>query len=1257
MDPFYEIKKIQRVLRQVRSKVISINGSQEELSRASQVPSKSHSGLFFPKQSHTVTYSQRARLARSNSRASLAASERLAVSGDLLSGNGSGSGETQILPSPLRKCGTNFLETFGQITLTIWKIDDPELDSKCRRPRESPQVPSLAMRAAFELGKLGAIDVNEDDEYDEEAWYSTVPMFLRRYVLYQHIVQICIERLTFPKLIEGMIKICHQYGCTYQKMCLIEHHMLISPPTTLDDFGRHYHLCSKHPRLFISCLVNILTLSQARKSGFAKFVEALPPHLSTVLEARAIEMFIFEQDSDHPIVSVTYLSRTEHWISRQLVLGMRQMRAKARALSAHPLAAPDRLELHMLHRIVACGPDQVPVQLNTTTWVNLYLYHILLGLPEYNDIVLDWDHWIRSKAESGAVHSIHQAASVLEWTLEYPEEGLRKLLDRLTHCGLWRLKEWLLQGLVAVLEEDAKDESPINPDASPESGKRTCPPSVEWARRRLIECQKFMEGERIKPWDLCNSIDDIVLYPDDSIICSSYLSDDDDLDDRQEEHWSLIHTPRRKSMTRPNPILASQSPTPRLRSPGQRLPNLDTPLARRYRSQEQSRASSTSSNDWPDAGDLDDAIDSDDDDDDELAMLPGRHPSPTAAAKKGGLRPASLNSRCWFGKAGYVSPRSSSSSNDSQPASRKRPRRRKSIVYQSKRRRSTICSEGSFDGESSMDSLSEDDWDSDASAGWGAGSDRHGSWEDSDGEYVDPLQRTGATDEGVILHHRMAMASHCVERHVVKVTSIRIAANQEYNCQDDKCAPLLSQASRSRSLALSLDQDDKLQAPASAESRQDPGYLRRGPCLALIVTAEHSTPICGIFTEMSEPTIRVVIVGAGYAGLGVASTLFKSAGPQVSITLVSDRNYGLHSVAVPRAMVDPSILDQICFPLTEPGVFRKGWYGGGARGKIVFGRLARVDDGKIAIHKPTTEALNGSAAAQQWDAAETELEYDFLVLALGSNYDFPFKSTYFAREAFLGQIRQAIEDVKAASKVLVGGGGPVGIEIATEIKAVYPDKAVTLVHGQKELMETTGASEAFRKGLHDKVLQLGVELVLDEKLVASDGSKISYATGSKTYRTASGTHQFSADVAFSCFGAQPNTQPLKQGHLAEAITDRSLIRVNDAFQVLGHDNIFALGDAADADTLKLSFIAGKQSDAVASNLLAVINDRLASTKRFVPKNDPMPKQSGFIGLVAMGKEKGIGEVAGIVVGDFIVRNLKGRTMLADKLKGTYGPPK
>jgi NADH dehydrogenase FAD-containing subunit len=166
-------------------------------------------------------------------------------------------------------------------------------------------------------------------------------------------------------------------------------------------------------------------------------------------------------------------------------------------------------------------------------------------------------------------------------------------------------------------------------------------------------------------------------------------------------------------------------------------------------------------------------------------------------------------------------------------------------------------------------------------------------------------------------------------------------------------------------------------------------------------------------TETSPASPTVVVIGGGYGGVNVAKSLDDVA----DVVLVEPKDSFVHNVAALRALVDPSWLPRIYLP-----------YGNLlANGRVVHDRAAKVDVGTVTL------------------ASGEEIRADYIVLATGSAYPFPAKSEIDSTATAHAQVRAAHAALSAAQRVLLLGAGPVGIELAGEIKAVWPAKEVTLL--------------------------------------------------------------------------------------------------------------------------------------------------------------------------------------------------------------------
>ena len=212
-----------------------------------------------------------------------------------------------------------------------------------------------------------------------------------------------------------------------------------------------------------------------------------------------------------------------------------------------------------------------------------------------------------------------------------------------------------------------------------------------------------------------------------------------------------------------------------------------------------------------------------------------------------------------------------------------------------------------------------------------------------------------------------------------------------------------------------------------------------------------------------------------------------------------------------------------------------------------------------------------------------ELPADYLVLATGSSYPFPAKSdvdrTVDAHEKTLGTHAA----LAAAARVLLIGAGAVGIELAGEIKAVWPSKQVTLVNVAGDVLGGLFRAD-LKAELRRQLAALGVQVLLGSPLGAEPPTEPGELR-TFTVATQAGT-EVTADIWFRCYGVIPVSDYLAGG-LAGARGPDGHIQVALTLQVAGQDRVFALGDLSTADR-KTASAAGLEAAVVAGNIRALI---------------------------------------------------------------------
>jgi NADH dehydrogenase len=196
---------------------------------------------------------------------------------------------------------------------------------------------------------------------------------------------------------------------------------------------------------------------------------------------------------------------------------------------------------------------------------------------------------------------------------------------------------------------------------------------------------------------------------------------------------------------------------------------------------------------------------------------------------------------------------------------------------------------------------------------------------------------------------------------------------------------------------------------------------------------------------------RILIAGAGYAGLSCALRLARRVPAGTSVTLVSATDRFIERIRLHQRATGQNIGDW-----NLPALIR------GTSIQLRVGQIDRLDHSRRTL-----------------SVGDERLEFDTLVLALGSHVDVDSvkgvrEHAVVAEFGSVSGIHQALQKLAARrGRVTVVGGGLTGIELATEIAESFTDLQVTLV-SQTKLAETWSA--AARVHALEAMRRLGVRV-------------------------------------------------------------------------------------------------------------------------------------------------------------------------------------
>lgn len=364
---------------------------------------------------------------------------------------------------------------------------------------------------------------------------------------------------------------------------------------------------------------------------------------------------------------------------------------------------------------------------------------------------------------------------------------------------------------------------------------------------------------------------------------------------------------------------------------------------------------------------------------------------------------------------------------------------------------------------------------------------------------------------------------------------------------------------------------------------------------------------------------RVVVIGGGFAGLNFVKKLKNK---NVQVIVIDRNNFHQFQPLLYQVATSGIVPDSIAFPLRKQ--FKN-------YNNVFFrmGEVLRVDSKNKTL---ITDIGN--------------LKYDYLVLATGSDTNFfgmedvqensvGMKSLQEAldiRSMLLQRFEEAVvtsdDNLRdALTNFVVVGGGPAGVETVGAIAEFrryivpkdYPDlnasvMSIHLIESGNELLNGMSASSS------EKALRyleaMGAKVHLGNRVISYDGTNIKTNTG-LSFRTRS--------VIWTA-GVKGSTP---EGISEESYAEARRLLVNEYSELIGHDNVYAIGDIALMRTERypkghpmVAPSAIQQGKLLAENLINEMNGK--------PKKKFVYRDKGS--LATIGKRKAVADIWGMKFG-------------------------
>ena len=360
---------------------------------------------------------------------------------------------------------------------------------------------------------------------------------------------------------------------------------------------------------------------------------------------------------------------------------------------------------------------------------------------------------------------------------------------------------------------------------------------------------------------------------------------------------------------------------------------------------------------------------------------------------------------------------------------------------------------------------------------------------------------------------------------------------------------------------------------------------------------------------------RVVVVGGGYGGAAVAKELDNVA----EVVLVEPKDAFVHAVGALRAVVDVDWQEQVFYPYD--GLL--------SRGRVVHDWARLVQPGKVSLSSTET------------------LDADHVVLATGTGYPFPAK--FLEDEAAVARTHLARlrQDLARCERVVLVGGGPVGLELAGELTSAFPDLAVTVVDRAPDILTVGDFLPELRESVREQLVDRGVTFVVGAPLGYMPPTDVG-TFGDFRVETMAGA-AVEGQMWFRCYGSRPMTDYL-DAELSNGKHYDGTLPVTPHLNLVGQDRVWAVGDITAVVESKRASAARDHATVVVQNIKDALEGR-APSATYAPATELI--------VLPLGPAGGASQVTGedgtrTVLGAAETSAIKGQDLFSRAIADLFG---
>ncbi|KAF9906244.1 hypothetical protein EC991_000871 [Linnemannia zychae] len=321
------------------------------------------------------------------------------------------------------------------------------------------------------------------------------------------------------------------------------------------------------------------------------------------------------------------------------------------------------------------------------------------------------------------------------------------------------------------------------------------------------------------------------------------------------------------------------------------------------------------------------------------------------------------------------------------------------------------------------------------------------------------------------------------------------------------------------------------------------------------------------------PKKNVVIIGGSCVAIAASLEAKKLLPSTHRIIIIEKHSHFHYMFAFPRACVIDGWENELFVPYTK--LFESP-----EKGQVIQALATNITKTHVELDRSV-------------DGFGTSVEYEYLIYATGARHPEPGNlNDHDTKTGAIKRLKEMQANIQKATKVLLIGGGAVGLELAVEIREHFPNKEVTLVHSRDTYMPS------YKHAMHETTVgilnEFGVREIRGDRVVVPEGG---FVNDFKMIKVATRDgKEIECDLQILCTGMTPQSDLL--GKLSpKSINPKSrLVMTKPSLQIADDDfpNIFTAGDVADLEEVKTGGLAWRQGITCSKNICKLIKDPKAT---------------------------------------------------------------